>query len=158
MWRHSFRFSMTVMRRRYVFASLCVVCMSSLVCACRNASSRVSAHASTQVVVTQTVEETIPDIDGSWDLMWKGSTKQLQKVKICVKQNGTRLVIRSEGTQSMRLKKNSSGSGLVTPHRISFTLAPRGAGEMVFAGDLQDGILCGTTNTGLPWMAIRYLD
>lgn len=159
MWWHSFRFTMAMRHRRYPFASLCLFGIFSLVYALAEMHRPAyPTHASTQVVLTQRVEERIPVIDGSWDLMWMDSTKELQKVRICVKQNGTRLVIRSEGSQSIRMKKNTSIPGFITPHQISFTLVPRRTGEMVFTGKLENGIICGTTNTGLPWMAMRHLD
>jgi hypothetical protein len=151
----SFHFSMTMLHRRCAFAALCAFSMFSLVYVLAEMHHPAyPGRPSTQVVVTQSVEGTIPVIDGYWDLVLKGSTKQLQKVKICVRQNGTRLVIRSKGGQSMRMKKNSSTFGLVTSDRISFALTPRDSEKVVFTGKLENGIICGMTDTGLPWMAI----
>ena len=159
MWRQSFYSLRAMLQRRYAAVPLCVFCISVVVYVF--AETRHPTHvpnSSAQVVSTQNVENALPLLDGSWDLLWKDSTKQLLRVRICIRQNGTRLVLRSEGSESMRVEKNGSTSGFVTPDQISFTLTLRHTGEMVFTGTLQNGILCGTTNTGLPWMAVRHLD
>lgn len=145
--------------RRCAIGLVCAFCTSAVVYVfVETRHSTATPHASRRTISAQSVEDPTPFVGGSWDLVWKDSTKRRQQVRLCVHQEGTRLIIRSDGNKSIRMKKNGLGTGLVTPVQISFSLTLKGAAAMIFTGKLQNGILCGTTNTGFSWIALRHLN
>jgi hypothetical protein len=151
-------FRSSSLRRSFAVAMVIValVSLSLKLLRASNRTPRTSAPSSGAHKPQALASPSMPQLHGDWDLVWKDERGVLLRTHCQIRQNAAALTLYLRDAKPLNADARTPIQGIVGTETISFRVQPRDGDSIIFNGEMDDGILHGTTTRGFSWMAIRH--
>jgi hypothetical protein len=97
----------------------------------------------------------VPNLNDCWRMIWRHGGEPLQHASMCIDQHETRVIVTVGSRKDLNFRGAMRMSGTFDGHELSFSNAPGTATLVNFHGTLVNGMLVGTTDLGVSWLALR---